>query len=173
MDNFRKKLRGGLLIVGGIILVAVIFMSIMSRVITNASDRALDLKRELALKESAIGSLAALKADAARAEKIRPRLDALVPPKDSFINFPSEIASLAKNNKVTARASLVGEAAANDTAPAGFLFEIITASDYSSFVTFLRALEQRPSLIRFTSADVVRNERNAFDGMIRGQLFFQ
>ena len=38
---------------------------------------------------------------------------------------------------------------------------------------FLRALEQRPSLIRFTSADVVRNERNAFDGMIRGQLFFQ
>ena len=173
MGDFRKQLTTRLLITGGILLVALVFIGLMSRAITRVADRALDLRRELALKESAIGSLASLKADAVRAEAPRPRLEEQLPPKDWVFNFSNAMAGFARERKVSARASLVGEAPETDTMPAGFFFEIAASADYPTLVLFLRGLAQHPLLIRFTNVDLVRSSRDTFDAAIKGRVFSQ
>lgn len=173
MDNFRKKLIVELSILGVVILLAAILLGILGRAITATADRGLALRRELTMKEAAIGSLAKLKADAVRAASLKPRLDALVPPKDWFINFSNDIAALGRANKVAARAALTGEAEETDTVPAGFWFEITASSEYDQLLAFLRALETHTPLMRFVNVDLVRGERANFDGNIKGRVFTQ
>ncbi len=173
MDTFKKRLVIELVILGAVLFLAAILLGILGRAVTRTTDRGLSLRRELAMKEAAIGSLAKLKADAVRAASLQPRLEALVPPKDWFINFPNDIAALGREHKVVARAALTGEAEETDAAPAGFWFEIVTSSEYDQFLAFLRALQQHTPLMRLVNVDLVRGERASFDGTIKGRVFTQ
>lgn len=130
-----------------------------------------ELESRLSSHARAEESLIALKAGADLADRAQAALFKYIPLSDELINFPKELAAIARDNNVQLSVSFGGEAAREDGLKE-LTFDIRTVSGHAEFIAFIKALEQGPRLIAIQNTTVARRSgEGSFEGLVSGKVF--
>ena len=117
-------------------------------------------------------SLAALKADYNKVQKVMPVLNNYLTTKDDVaINFKSDLENLAKNNNINSLTfAFSGEGVLTNEGITRTAFNLNFTSAYDNLVNFLKSIEQSHYTVKFISP-VISEENGQFDVTMSGQVF--
>jgi len=174
MNSFQKQIGLELLIAGGALVAVIALTQIVAGHLAGNARKILQQKSDLALRISATGQLASLKADSDKAQPLFTILNSILPPKDDLINFGQSLTQLARTERIDLGFTFGAETPAKGNLPGFIPFSLTGTGTYENFQKFLRDVEKSRYIVKFNSVDLVRQGENSTFGIIaEGQVFYQ
>lgn len=122
-----------------------------------------------------VQTLAELTRDEPEADRLKTRMDAILPGRDQLIDFPSTVEAHARGYGLLPAVSFVGNEVEPKGNEPGFIpFELRAEGPYENIVRFLGAFERDPKgfLAEFESYDFVRKD-DRHVAVVSGKVFFR
>jgi hypothetical protein len=174
-DPFSRQLLLGFgIIFAAIIGAAIAIYFILSDVRARASVIA-GSQTKVAIRNGDLAALASLQADAPRAASYAAAITKLLRPRDSLIQFPHQVQSLAASYNVIAEVSFTNEPSTPAPGVAGVATFSLNASGKSDdLLAFLKNIETQSSQF-LVAVDTLDFSPNASNGRLAasGRVFFQ
>jgi len=104
--------------------------------ISRRTDTIVRQRQDLASRSQALSSLALLRSEAERANKIKEAIQDFLPTGDQLIVFPKSLESSAKNNQLSFGFTFNSEIAGSVSEPAINNFTLVTHGLYGNFLNF-------------------------------------
>jgi len=161
---------------GTVALAAIIFLITLLLLLgQDISSRTTAIKKqreELFLRSQALNSLAFLRSDAEKSERILVALKNLLPTNDQLINFPKSLEDLAKNNQLGFGFTFNSEESSTEKKPGINNFTLTLSGTYNNFLNFLKTMERGKYFIGFDLIDLNKKDKD-FHIIMRGKVFSQ
>lgn len=170
--EFRQIFIRNLGITGIIVLALTALILFLGKDISGRAGKIQNQRRELSVRLQSLESLASLRANSERANKIFDAIQGMLPLKDQLIGFSKNLESLAKSNQLGFGFKFESEIPSTETQPGINSFILTTSGSYSNFTRFLKGVEEGKYFVGFNSFDILKKDKD-FQMLIKGKVFSQ
>ena len=170
--EFKNWLFKSLAVSGISILILVILVLVLGSDLAKRAEKIKNRRLDLAVRLQTLGSLAALRIDSQKAEKLLINLQETLPSKDQLIGFSKTLESIAKNNKLGFGFSFGPEQAGTESSPGTNYFNLTGSGSYGNFINFFKSIERGRYFVGFDSVDLITKGKD-FELVAGGKVFSQ
>lgn len=170
--EFKQWLLKNIGVAAGVSFILALLILFLGGDISNRVRKIKSQRRDLITRSQSIESLASLRADASRAEKLLESLQNALPTKDQLIGFSKTLEKFAKNNRLDFGFSFGAETPSTNAAPGANEFVLTSGGAYANFIRFLKAVEESDYFVSFNSFDISRKGER-FEILAKGKVFSQ
>jgi len=141
--------------------------------VNRRSQSIISLRGDMRSRLIAINSLSVIRDEYEALKPYLPQVDRLLPSQDELLNFPKNVSDIARTHRVEASVNFRGGAPAAATSTLSLRpidFSLVAQGPLEGLFATLNDLEKSVYLIKFTSADLMRQEPH-FRLTLSGQVF--
>lgn len=154
------------------VLILAVLLLLLGLDISRRTGAIIRQRQDLASHSQSLNSLALLRSEAERANKIRGAIQDFLPSGDQLISFPKSLEGLAKSNQLGFGFTFNSEVAGSVAEPAVSNFTLVTRGLYNNFLNFLKAVEKSKYFVGFELFDLNRKDKD-FEIIMKGKVFSQ
>lgn len=170
--EFKNWLFKNSAISGASILILTILVFLLGSDLANRAEKIKSQRLDLAIRLQSLSSLAALRTDSQKAEKLLINLQETLPSRDQLIGFSKALELIAKNNKLGFGFSFESEQAGTESSPGINYFNLTGSGSYGNFINFFKSIEQSRFFVGFDSVDLITKGKD-FELVAKGKVFSQ
>lgn len=167
--KFRKRLTIIIVILLAISTVLGGILIFVGSDISKRTEQIIQAKRDLLFRLQSTETLALLRRDSQGAKNYTYELNNILPSRDQLINFPRDLAIIARQNKIELNAGL-GKESVSDGNLAQTNFNMTGQGSSDNFIAFLKSVETAKYFINLDSIDFIQ-QGNTFRALINGRVF--
>ena len=171
MNAFKKRLLTRLAILGGGIILLVLFIILLNVDINKRMAAIEESKALLASRDEAVSLLTHSQLDLERVENGISVLGRVLPNKDELINFPRELEGMANKYLLDIGFSFGVESAGVESRPNSISFTMTLSGAYEDITDFLEELEEHRYIILIDSAEVRRGNDGRYSFLTGGSIY--
>ncbi len=150
-------------------LIAILFF--IGSDITKRIDQIKQIRADLLFRQQLTESLALLHKDSQEAQNYSSELENILPTRDQLLNFPHDLSTIARQNKIELNSSLGQETSGAVEGLKKVGFTMATQGSFDNFINFLKSLETGRYFIDLGSIDFSRQNNN-FKAFMNGGVFY-